>query len=59
MRKIIVVAHLSSDGVLQGPGRADEDTSGGFTQGGWISRYADEELGKVIRNEMNTPFDLP
>ena len=58
MRKIIVVAHLSLDGVLQGPGGADEDTSGGFTQGGWISRFADEGLRKVIRSQMNTPFDL-
>ncbi|MFZ4828400.1 MAG: dihydrofolate reductase family protein [Phototrophicaceae bacterium] len=58
MRKIIVVAHLSLDGVLQAPGGAQEDTSDGFTQGGWIGHYADEVLGQVIRSQMNTPFDL-
>ena len=37
MRKIIVLEHISLDGVIQAPGGPDEDTSGGFAYGGWIS----------------------
>lgn len=58
MRKIIVVAHITLDGVIQAPSGADEDTSGGFAHGGWASAYADAVVGSVIRNQMNMPFDL-
>ena len=39
MRKIVVCTNISLDGVMQGPGRADEDTRGGFTHGGWGAPY--------------------
>jgi dihydrofolate reductase len=42
MRKIIVNEWMSLDGVVQAPGAADEDTSGGFAHGGWHLRYFDE-----------------
>jgi dihydrofolate reductase len=58
MKKVIVVAHMSLDGVIQGPGGPEEDTSGGFTLGGWIAPYADVVLGTAIRSQMNMPFDL-
>lgn len=58
MRKIIVLEHISLDGVIQAPGGPDEDTSGGFSRGGWISPYSDPVLGAAIRNQMNKPFDL-
>jgi dihydrofolate reductase len=58
MRKIIVLEHISLDGVIQAPGGPDEDTSGGFTHGGWISLHADEVLGTALRKQMNSPFDL-
>jgi dihydrofolate reductase len=43
---------------MQAPGSPDEDTSGGFTQGGWISRYSDPVLSSVIKKQMNMPFEL-
>ncbi len=58
MRKIVVISHVSLDGVIQAMGGLDEDTSGGFAYGGWVSPYADDVLGTVIRREMNMPFDL-
>jgi dihydrofolate reductase len=42
MRKVIVVDWVSLDGVVQAPGSADEDTSNGFTHGGWHPRYFDD-----------------
>jgi dihydrofolate reductase len=58
MRKIIVLEHISLDGVIQAPGGPDEDTSGGFAYGGWISPYSDPILGTALRRQMNMPFDL-
>lgn len=58
MRKIIVLEHISLDGVIQAPGGPEEDTSGGFVYGGWISSYSDEMLGTLLRRQMNLPFDL-
>lgn len=58
MRKVVVVAHISLDGVIQAPGGPEEDTSGGFEHGGWISAYTDSVLGAAIRRHMNIPFDL-
>lgn len=58
MRKVIVLEHISLDGVIQAPGGPDEDTSGGFAHGGWISPYSDEILGTLLRRQMNMPFDL-
>jgi dihydrofolate reductase len=58
MRRVIVLEHISLDGVIQAPGGPDEDTSGGFAYGGWISPYSDPILGTVLRRQMNLPFDL-
>jgi dihydrofolate reductase len=58
MRKVIVLEHISLDGVIQAPGGPDEDTSGGFAYGGWIAPYSDAMLGTVLRRQMNMPFDL-
>jgi len=48
MRKIIAVAHLSLDGVMQGPGGAKEDPSDGFDLGGWIWQFSDDKAGAAI-----------
>jgi dihydrofolate reductase len=58
MRKIIVLEHISLDGIIQAPGGPEEDTSGGFVHGGWISSFSDEILGTLLRKQMNSPFDL-
>jgi dihydrofolate reductase len=42
MATITLFENVTLDGVLQGPGRADEDTRGDFAHGGWASGYADE-----------------
>ena len=58
MRKIIVLEHISMDGVIQAPGGPEEDTSGGFAHGGWIASFSDAVLGTAIRRQMNSSFDL-
>ena len=58
MRKIVVLEHISLDGVIQAPGGPDEDTSGGFAYGGWIAPYSDAMLGTALRRQMSLPFDL-
>jgi dihydrofolate reductase len=52
--KLVVFESITLDGVMQGPGRADEDTRGGFQFGGWATRYADEVGGQVAAEGMAT-----
>lgn len=47
MRKVIVLEHISLDGVIQAPGGPDEDTSDGFAYGGWSAPYSDEIIGEA------------
>jgi dihydrofolate reductase len=58
MRKIIVLTFVSMDGVMQAPGGPEEDTSGDFKYGGWTVPFFDEDLGKVMGEQMGHPFDL-
>jgi dihydrofolate reductase len=45
MRNIVVSEFMSLDNVIQAPGGADEDTEGGFTQGGWTGPYWHDDIG--------------
>ena len=61
MRKIIASALVSLDGVMQGPGGAQEDTSDGFDLGGWSMKFSAAESGAAIMGVVGTldkPYDL-
>jgi dihydrofolate reductase len=58
MRKLIVAAFLSLDGVMQAPGGPDEDTSGGFRFGGWTVPHSDNDSGEVVMDWFSQPFEL-
>ena len=48
MTKVVVTNSLTLDGVMQAPGRPDEDVRGGFDRGGWALPYNDEVMGQVM-----------
>jgi len=58
MRSISTTMFMTLDGVVQGLGRPDEDTRGGFTHGGWGQRYNDEILGQEMAKGMAQPGDM-
>ena len=57
MRKIIVTANITLDGVMQAPMGPDEDTSGAFRYGGWTAQNADAISGKAVQKEANQTAD--
>jgi dihydrofolate reductase len=42
--RIVITEFMSLDGVVQAPGGPDEDTDGGFTNGGWTHPFFDPEV---------------
>jgi dihydrofolate reductase len=57
MRKIIVTANVTLDGIMQAPMGSDEDTSGAFKYGGWTASHADAMSGKAVQKEANQTAD--
>jgi dihydrofolate reductase len=52
MSKVVVVNNVTLDGVMQAPGRQDEDLRGGFEHGGWALPYNDAVMGRVMGERM-------
>jgi dihydrofolate reductase len=52
MRKIVVINHLTLDGVMQAPSHPDEDRRGGFDRGGWAGPYADPALADARAEDV-------
>lgn len=57
-RKIIGAAFVSMDGVMQAPGGPEEDPTGDFEHGGWLTTIFDEALGNQVDTLLRPPFDL-
>lgn len=58
MRAIKAAAFMSLDGVIQGPGGPEEDTTGGFAAGGWVFGLWDEAVGEEVNRLFGDPYDL-
>jgi dihydrofolate reductase len=58
MRKIILGAQVSMDGVMQGPGGPWEDPTKGFQFGGWVMPYFDEVFGEEVDRVFTEKSDL-
>jgi dihydrofolate reductase len=58
MRKVMVLNNLTLDGVMQAPGRPDEDLRGGFTHGGWSIPFNDAVKGQAMGEGMSQGADL-
>lgn len=54
MGRLVLFQNVTLDGVMQAPGRPDEDLRGGFSHGGWATSYADPELGRAAGESMAT-----
>lgn len=54
----MAIISLSLDGVMQAPGRPDEDVRGGFAFGGWANAYRDQVMGQAMGKGMSRGADL-
>jgi dihydrofolate reductase len=52
MSRVVVINHVTLDGVMQAPGRPDEDRRDGFEHGGWSSPYGDDVMGAAMGARM-------
>ena len=58
MRKIIVGAFISMDGVMQAPGGPTEDPTKDFKYGGWFTPFFDQEFGEEVGGLFSEKYDL-
>jgi len=56
MGNVIVMNQITLDGVMQGPGRPDEDTREGFDRGGWAAPRGDETIAAKMGERMGASF---
>ena len=52
MGRVIVMNGVSLDGVMQAPGRPDEDARDGFEHGGWAVPYGDDAMVAKMGERM-------
>jgi dihydrofolate reductase len=48
MSQVVVINSVTLDGVMQGPGRAEEDTREGFRFGGWAGSTMNDEVQSAV-----------
>src|SRR3954451_45358 len=53
--RLVVINHITLDGVMQSPGRPDEDTRGDFSHGGWAISGNDEVMDQALAGRMGKP----
>ena len=58
MRKIVVGAMVSIDGVMQAPGARNEDPTNGFRFGGWVMPWFDPVFGEELDRVFAEKLDL-
>jgi dihydrofolate reductase len=46
--KLTLHTFLTVDGVMQAPGAFDEDRTDGFSRGGWLVPFADQDMGTIV-----------
>jgi hypothetical protein len=57
MSRVVVFEHLTLEGVMQAPGRPDEDRRGGFEHGGWATVW-DPVIGSAVEESMARSGEL-
>lgn len=57
-RELAILTFQTLDGVMQAPKMPEEDTSGGFTRGGWADPHWDGVMAQVQQVAMAAPYDL-
>jgi hypothetical protein len=58
MSKVVVIQHLTLDGVMQAPGHPDEDPRDGFEHGGWAQPGNDPAMPDVMGARMGPAWSL-
>jgi dihydrofolate reductase len=58
MSRVVVINHVTLDGVMQAPGRPEEDTRDGFTHGGWASPNVDDVVMTALGTRMGEGMRL-
>src|SRR5690606_4324905 len=58
MRRIVAMAFVSLDGVMQAPGGPEEEPTGSVRFGGWTAPLFDEATGAAVDEALSTPSDL-